>query len=562
MNLWKKAVAMVMCLGLSFSMFGCQPKNESSSSSDTGSVGGSDNVTESTSEPEDSSDIVIPEDAESFFDVVQTAKSANIKVEIDTEVTTLYEGEDKFDKGIDRATITLDMIVSENENGGADAEIRVTSSSSGVSSNGEAYDGDAMEQTLYIIDGYTYIWQEDGYYTKSATTVDVAIESALAQSGVPLEELQSILDELSGALTESGFSTDDLIGALEGEFDATAKIEDGALMTTIDLTDDINGILDYLGTLNEETIVGDVVNDILGLIDPTLNYADILDMVAPLGAMTVSEAYTEIDTAFEAEMGLGLQDYKDLMIMNASVISALKDAGLTTEDIQAISAFSFEEDFLAPYGEYTLNAFIVEITAMEDAPEDFIGEVCALAKEYLSTATLGELEAALEAEGMLETIAIISQLEFTALEEKFGVKYDDDYKVEAGIFITNIGFEMEEYMETSTGAVVRDKNEASFSVKVTVSEISEEKVTIDFGGIDFNVVVQLCYGCGDYYMENKVNIEFREDISAHICDDCYPTYIYECCWDCCVYAEDVIYRDDLGYNYCDECYAANTAVTE
>lgn len=562
MNLWKKAVAMVMCLGLSFSMFGCQPKNESSSSSDTGSVGGSDNVTESTSEPEDSSDIVIPEDAESFFDVVQTAKSANIKVEIDTEVTTLYEGEDKFDKGIERATITLDMIVSENENGGAEAEIRVTSSSSGVSSSGEAYDGDAMEQTLYIIDGYTYIWQEDGYYTKSAATVDVAIESALAQSGVPLEELQSILDELSGALTESGFSTEDLIGALEGEFDATAKIEDGALMTTIDLTDDINGILDYLGTLNEETIVGDVVNDILGLIDPTLNYADILDMVAPLGAMTVSEAYTEIDTAFEAEMGLGLQDYKDLMIMNASVISALKDAGLTTEDIQAISAFSFEEDLLAPYGEYTLNAFIVEITAMEDAPEDLIGEVCALAKEYLSTATLGELEAALEAEGMLETIAIISQLEFTALEEKFGVKYDDDYKVEAGISITNIAFEMEESMETSAGATITDKNEASICVKVTVSEISEEKVTIDFGSTDLHVVVQLCYGCGDYYMENKVNIEFREDISAHICDDCYPTYIYEYCWDCGLYAEDVVYRDDLGYKCCDDCYSANTQVGE
>ncbi len=561
MNLWKKAVAMVMCLGLSLSMFGCQPKNESSSSSDTGSVGGSDNVTESTSGPDDSTDIVIPEDAESFFDVVQTAKSANIKVEIDTEVTTLYEGEDKFDKGIERATITLNMTVSENEKGGADAEIRVTSSSSGVSSNGEAYDGDAMEQTLYIIDGYVYIWEEDGYYTKSAATVDVAIESALAQSGVPLEELQSILDELSGALTESGFSTDDLIGALEGEFDATAKIEDGALMTTIDLTDDINGILDYLGTLNEETIVGDVVNDILGLIDPTLNYADILDMVAPLGAMTVSEAYTEIDTAFEAEMGLGLQDYKDLMIMNASVISALKDAGLTTEDIQAISAFSFEEDLLAPYGEYTLNAFIVEITAMEDAPEDLIGEVCALAKEYLSTATLADLEAALEAEGMLETIAIISQLEFTALEEKFGVKYDDDYKVEAGIFITNIGFEMEESMETSTGATITDKNEASICVKVTVSELSEEKVDIDLGA-EFNVVVQLCYGCGDYYMENKVNIEFREDISAHICDDCYPTYIYEYCWDCGLYAEDVVYRDDLGYKCCDDCYSANTQVSE
>ncbi len=556
MNLWKKIVAMVMCLGLSLSMFGCQPNNESSVSSSNGS----DSVADSTSEPEDSSDIEIPEDAESFFDVVQTAKSANIKVEIDAEITSLYEGEDKFDKGIDRTEITLDITVSENDNGGANARIILMSSASGVSSSGEAYDGDALEQSIYIIDDYVYIWQENGYYTKSAATIDVV----LAEAGLPLAEIQGVLDELLGALTDAGISADDLIGALEGEFDATAKIEDGALMTTIDFTDDINDFLDYLATLNESTIVGDVVNDILGLIDPTLNYADVLDMVAPLGAVTISEAYTEIDMAFEAEMGLGLQDYKDFMIMNPSVITALKDAGLTTEDIQAISAFSFEDDFLALYGEYTLNAFLVEMFAIEDAPEDLIGEACAMVKEVLSTATLGELEVALEVEGILNAISIISELEFTALEEKFGVKYDDDYKVEEGIFITNIGFELVESMETSTGEIIRDKNEASISVKVTVSELSDEKVDIHLGA-ELNVVVQLCYGCGDYYifnLDNGVNIEFREDFSAHICDNCYVTYIYECCWDCCVYAEDVVYRGDLGYNYCDDCYKANTEVTE
>lgn len=546
---------MVMCLGLSFSMFACQPKNDSSSNSDTGST---DSVIDSTSGPDDSSDIIIPADAESFFDVVQTAKSANIKVELDIDITSLYAGDDAFDKETESMDVTLNITASENAKGGADAKIVLVSSSHFVSSDGTAYDGDALEQTIYIIDNYTYIWQEDGYYTKSAATLDVV----LADSGLPIAEIQGVLEEVSGALTEAGFSADDLFGALEGEFDATAKIEDGTLMTTIDLTDGVNDFLGYLATLNGETIVGDVVNDVLGLIDPTLNYADVLDMVAPLGEVTISEAFTEIDTAFAAEMGLGLQDYKDLMIMNASVISALKDAGLTTEDIQAISAFSFEEDFLAPYGEYTINAFLVELFAIEEAPEDLIGETCAMLKEYLATATLADLEVALGAEGLLDTIAEISQVKFTALEEKFGVKYDDDYKVEAGIFITNIGFEMVESMETSTGEVIRDKNSASIGVKVTVSELSEEKVAISLGNVEEDVIVQLCYGCGEYYLEDKVNIEFREDISAHICDNCYVTYIYECCWDCGVYAEDVIYRDDLGYNYCDECYAANTAVTE
>lgn len=555
MNLWKKTVAMVMCLGLSFSMFACQPKNDSSSNSDTGST---DSVIDSTSGPDDSSDIIIPADAESFFDVVQTAKSANIKVELDIDITSLYAGDDAFDKETESMDVTLNITASENAKGGADAKIILVLSSHFVSSDGTAYDGDALEQTIYIIDNYTYIWQEDGYYTKSAATLDVV----LADSGLPIAEIQGVLEEVSGALTEAGFSADDLFGALEGEFDATAKIEDGALMTTIDLTDGVNDFLGYLATLNSETIVGDVVNDVLGLIDPTLNYADVLDMVAPLGEVTVSEAFTEIDTAFAAEMGLGLQDYKDLMIMNATVISALKDAGLTTEDIQAISAFSFEDDFLAFYGEYTINAFLVELFEIEEAPEDLIGETCAMLKEYLATATLADLEVALGAEGLLDTIAEISQVKFTALEEKFGVKYDDDYNVEAGIFITNIGFEMVESMETSTGEVIRDKNSASIGVKVTVSELSEEKVAISLGNVEEDVIVQLCYGCGDYYMENKVNIEFREDISAHICDDCYPTYIYEYCWDCGLYAEDVVYRDDLGYKCCDDCYSANTQVGE
>ena len=63
MNLWKKTVAMVMCLGLSLSMFGCQPQNESSGSSSSGSDSVADSVIDSTSSPDDSGDIQIPEDA-------------------------------------------------------------------------------------------------------------------------------------------------------------------------------------------------------------------------------------------------------------------------------------------------------------------------------------------------------------------------------------------------------------------------------------------------------------------------------------------------------------------
>lgn len=472
MNVWKKTVAMVMCLGFTFSMFGCNPNKDSSSES---SAPGESVVT-----PEDSSsDIIIPADAESFFDVIQTAKSASIRVDIDLDLTSAWLQDDKVVNSVESADIVLNIVVSENAKGGMDAKIVFMSSSSGVSSDGAAYDGDAVEETFYVIDGWAYRYDvADDCYYQSDVTVEQAIEEMLADEEIA--PVVAILEEVLAALEGVDVSVEDVIAALEGEFDASAKIEDGALVTTIDFADPLNALVDYLGALNEETIVGDVVNDVLELIDPTLNYADILDEVAPLGAMTVSEAFTELDTAFEAEMGLGLQDYKDLMIMNASVISMLKDAGLTTEDIQKISAFSFEDDLLTPYGDYSLNAFLIEMLAMEDVPEDFdlIGEVCVMAKDYLSTTTLGQLEVDLDAAGMLDTIATISTLNFTAVETKFGVKYDNDYKVEKGILSVGVGFELPYIELNSKGEEVECVNECALNVNASVSQISEERVTI------------------------------------------------------------------------------------
>lgn len=513
MKLWKKVVAMTLCLGFSFSAVGCDlfSSEESSNSGSESSP--------NQSAPNDSSDIVIPEDADSFIDVISTAKSARIKIEMAEYTKSLYEGDDAFDVETQQINVVLDILVSENTSGEANAKITMTRSAS-ASFNGEVSEGDALENIAYIIDGYGYAYDAsaDCYVNEGEISLEEAITDWL---GIPMEDLAMILEQVGGAMEDAGISTDDLIGALEDGFDASANIEDGALMTTIDFSAPANDLLDYLGTIEATTIVGDIVNDVLGLIDPSLNYADILDTIAPLGEVTVSEAYAELDAVVEAEVGLGIQEYKDLLIMNASVISALKDAGMTTEDIQAIAALNIEESFLVPYGDYTLNEFIIEMFEVEGAPEDLIGEVCVAAKDYLATTTFEQFEMDIGAEGLLNIFEVLSQLDCTDLAIKFGVKYDNNYNVEAGIFNFKLGLEMPVQMETN-GGTLTEKQDASIDVKVTVSEISDERVAI---ALDAGVeIVTACDYCYTNYLSNGSELKYYAEYDEHICDECYDMY--------------------------------------
>lgn len=508
MNVWKKTVAMLLCFGMSFSVVACNTQGNSGTST------GTENSSES------SSDVVTPIEAESFFDVLSTAKSAKITVDFESEIKNVWDNDNGgFDWETETVTMTMEMLVSENADGDVNAKIVTVSSSKSVDSDGLTSDGDASEQTIYVLgnDMYMYSLDEDGtgYYLRSSQPLD----AVLAESGIDMEQIQTTLESVYAEIKKAGFSVEDLLGALEGSFQASAKVENGVLMTSLDASKGVNAVLQYLGALEETTIVGDVVNDVLALVDENLNYADILDGVAPLGAMTVSEAYAELDEAFEAEMGSNIQEYKDLMIMTPTVRSALEDLGLSKEDIQTIAAFDIQKDFLDTYGTYTINAFIIELFAMEDAPEDLIGTVCTTAKEYLSTATLGQLETDLNMDGLVAIAQACGTFRFNKLEGKFGVGYDKDYKVRKGVFAFNTDFEMAATASDSDGTVLTDKNTAKFSVKVTVSEISTETLTIE---LEKNAkIVGLCEDCRLNWLQTDSQIAYREDCFCYLCDSCY-----------------------------------------
>ncbi len=504
MNFWKKTVATVLCFGMSFSMAACKTQGDSGESSGV----------------ESSSGVLTPVEAESFFDVLSTAKSAKVEVELDSEVKSVWDnGEGGFDWEKQTVEMSMEILVSENAEGGVNAKIVTVSSGKSLDSDGVTSDGDALTQTFYALnnDLYTYSLNDDGtgYYLRSSKPLD----AWLAETGVDVEEIQTTLDAVYAEIKNAGFSAEDLFESLEGAFRASAKVEDGILMTSLDASKGVNAVLKYLGELEETTIVGDVVNDVLGLLDENLTYTDILDEISPLGLMTVSEAYAELDEAFEAEAGCSIQEYKDLMIVTPTVRSALEDLGFSSEDIQTIAAFDIQKDFLDTYGAYTINASIVEMFDLEDAPEDLVGEVCKTAKEYLSTTTLGQLETDLNADGLVEFAQACGLFTFNTLEGKFGVAYDKDYKVQKGVFAFNTDFEMTQTATGTGDAILTDKNTVKISVKVTISEISRETLTI---ALDDNLkIVGLCEDCYTNWLQTDSNIAYREDCYCYLCDNCY-----------------------------------------
>lgn len=517
MQLWKKTVSMLLCVGLSCSMTACDFGNNSSK--DDGSAvqpefsnGLSDSSSSGTTEI----------DAESFFDILSTAKSAKVQLSFQYDYKYHYE---TYGWIAENQTVTADIIVSENSNNGFDCKVEIKTVSSTVSADGTSLNETNSSSALgYIIDGdfYTYDFDEK-YYQRDGVTFD----DMLVNAGIDAASLQASLESLFSSLDSSNTNMEELIGSLNDAFMASAKVEDGALMFTLDMKDAVNSFLDYLATLNGETTLGEIVNDVLALIDPNLNYIDILDGVSDLGQMKLSDIYTALDEAFEAETGVDMQTYKDTLMMNPSLIGALQDAGLNSDQIKAIAEFEFE-DFVKENGELTLDEYINKLlTPSEDMAEDSADDIendpskvienaCDAIKEYLSM-TLAQLDEANDT-NIVETIQSIASLNVTTLNGKFGVAYDNDYKVQSGIFAFNAAYDI----PCENG----DKDEQALTLKVTVSELSKNTVTIKLE--DNAKVVNLCDKCREGWTTIEGNqLSHRDEYNCYLCDDCYARYYGE-----------------------------------
>ena len=530
MKFWKRTAAMLLCLGVSFSAFGCGGKDNK------GDNGDSTPNLPSTSE---NGGIVDLDKAESLADVLAAAKSAKMDVAINVT-----------DADGNAIPVTMQLQISETDKG---VDLMATA-------NGE---------TVYVIDGWAYSYDQGSEcYIKSGQNIWEEMEGALMQAGVTMEQVEMMFTELETSLGEM-----DGVGSLGesfGEhFEASAKLEDGAMVVTLDCAPALNAVLDYMTTLTADRTLESVVNDLLGCIDPTLTAEAVLDQVATLGTMTVSEAYAVLDDIAKEETGYSIQNLKELLIMNEDVQAALQEAGATEEDIQMIDDFDIEA-YVAEYGEWSLNEVLrVVINQMnagsgtapdgelggditsempeepEEIPEgtDIIGRAAEQAKAFLKETTLGDLEEMLEMQGTLNTLQQIGAIEVNKADLKYGVKYDKDMKIDALVlgFALNMSNEIDG--ETAT---------ASVDVKITVSEISAQRVTIALP--EGAVVANCCFYCGANSVDDNT-IAYSEELDDYVCGECLEmlTVTVPACEVCG--NTEATYYPEWDLYLCDSCYA-------
>lgn len=514
MKVWKKTAAFLLCLGFAVSNVGCVVIN----------VGGGNSASDKTSEAPATSDSASgeqgggdvtpsnPVKAKNVTDLFEQAKSAKLTFELSVNEAS-------------GAAVSGEALLSLTDKG-ADMKLDVTSETSVT--------------TVYAIDGvlYTYEAEENTYYAEGQN-----FYAGLEGSGLSEEMLEELVGALGGIMEDSelSFGDEDIDSFINGLISSEAVVEDGAMMLKLDAAQTVNDITAFVKTLDLDTTLGEFVDKLLVEVTPegetATTYTAILDEIATYGTYTVSEAYTELDKTFEAEFKMGIQEYKDYLMLNPTVYSTLTDY-LGADVVKEIAAFDFDA-VVEEYGTYSVDDLLAELLATEGETQE--GETITLAgiaadvKTYLAETTLEDVGVT---ENILEIFGSLSAKELYA---KAGIRYNKgDSSIDALIF--GLGMDV----------TVKNTDTFKFSAKAVLSEFSKDVVTIALP--EGATVAYLCAGCYGSSLDDDT-VAYREDHGVYLCDDCYPTYGFELCELCYETSADVTYRAEYDATLCDACYA-------
>lgn len=520
MKVWKKAAAFLLCLGFAVSNAGCivvnmgdggsasNPTSENPATSDSGGV------------TPDTSNLV---KAENVTDLFGQAKSAKLT----------------FEASVSEIAISGEALLSFTEKG-ADMKLELAS--------------DGEETTVYFIDGFVYKYDaaENTYYAEGQNFYAVLEETGLSE-----EALEEIFGVIGGVMEDSdiSFGRADIDSFINGLISSEAVVEDGAMMLKYDAAKTVNDITLFVKMLNLDTTLEEFIDKLLVEAAPegktATTCAVILDEIATYGAYTVSEAYTELDEKFEAEFKMGIQEYKDYLMLNPTVYSTLTEY-FGADVVKEIAAFDFNA-IVEEYGAYSVDDLLAEFmptddTAGEgDASSDGSSDSAVVETEPLTLADItGDIKTLLSSTTLEDVgvtgdmLEIFGAMNAKELYAKTGIRYNKDSSIDALIF--GLGVDV----------TVKNTDTYKFSAKATLSEFCKDSVTIALP--EGAKAVYQCVGCYGSSLEDAT-VTYREDYDAYLCDDCYSTYGYEMCWMCFETSADVTYREEYDTTLCDACYA-------
>ena len=407
----KKLLALTLALVMLFSLTACQLFAPSDDNCTTGHVDddgdekcdrcGADVPKDPDDDQKDSDAYLAPTISEAIAAQLESASS--MKIDFSVSFDYSYDGyEEEYTGNPDDAVTDFDDWVIEEykdqDKMDLDASIVLSKTESGfnmmitmtVAKLVEDEDGNSkteeMTQTLYVIDGSAYAYDEDlGAYVENMipsldglmsgantpAAITEMISSMLAQLEIPKEEQDALLAEVGTIIT--------------GIFEIVDKKGD----LNIDFKPYLDELFTYVKELDLSVkTLESFIDDVLHLVDEELCIADILDKAKSLASLTVGEAMTELDTWLTENYETTIQGVYDTIVADERIEQLVRtymgmlgvpegEEPIDEEDIQAfldeLKAIKVDE-FIAAYvsPDVVLYDFIMSLVSSmggEEAPE-------------------------------------------------------------------------------------------------------------------------------------------------------------------------------------------------
>ena len=286
--------------------------------------------------------------AETLNKTLEETKSLKITASFDLTATARHYGADgkTFDESLTKAgkkSGEFELVLSQDAQGTYSLKMKAE-----MEGQGE-YEQEVSVYEAIVVGQYAYV---RGYVGEDATTVlweksdmgvSLNVETLASQMlGMPWSDIEELFNANEFAQMQAS-ANQQLVSSLSEMLEA-GKITNGAVNASLDLTDDVQGWIDYINGIDEtKTTVAAFVDGTAAKLGMPISYATIVDEIAKSGEKTVADMIDILDAFAEEELGMTLQQLKDELVNSDFASKLMEEMQMPADQVEMIKALKIED---------------------------------------------------------------------------------------------------------------------------------------------------------------------------------------------------------------------------
>ena len=473
MKTWKKVASMLMAATMVGSIAACD--------------GGNDDPPE---EPLTNTQLATNY-ADTLNKTLEETKSLKITASVDVTATERYFGADGE---------TFDETMTTVEKMAGDFELVLSQDAEGtysVQMKAEMLQGEGEEQQTMVFEAIVvgqYAYTRDYIATENATTelwekadmgVSLNIETLASQMlGMPWADIEYLFNANEFVQMQTSVNQA-LVSNLYAMLEA-GQITNGAVNATLDITDDVEGWVEYINGIDETTkTVGAFIDETAAKLGMPISYATIVDEIARSGAKTVADMIDILDAFAEEQLGMTLQQLKDTLVNSDFAAKLMEKMQVPADEIAASKELKIADLKTQEFATMTVQQLFDSFMASQQPETTTTEEGDEVQPESAWTSFVATLDAMKTAK-MADMGIMLPELPIDSVEEiafTGGLQFNDKgtaltaFNFGAGI---NLNIAISESVENAGESVIVQTGvgNADIDFTLTVAEFSTTTVVI------------------------------------------------------------------------------------